>query len=220
MSALGSRSHRYDKVTDSSLLDRYLHGAVETAAPFTGAAKDKLSSTIVVLASLYARCVTQGDEPAARRQLKLHQREHIAWERDTVWRQMIGQARRGEAAGGGQLAHGGTLVHVAPDAELEKGLVSLRTPAGRLRITLRQLEGLGALGVFVLLLNVRSVAESEEANRCFAVLVFATILWATEAIPLFVTSMAVPLLLVCLRVIRVGDEDGHGERLSTHAAAQ
>ena len=183
--------------------------------PFTPSSKDKINGLIEILVNLYARCVTQGDEAAARRQLKLHQREHIAWERDTVWRQMIGQARRGESDVNGRL--GGSLLI---PAEAEKGLVNLPTPAGRLRVTLRQVQLLTAVVVFIVLLNVRSVSELEEANRCFAVLVFATILWATEAIPLFVTSMVVPLLLICLRVIRAEDEDGDLVRLSTHGAAQ
>lgn len=206
---------RYDKVTDNKLLDQYLHEVVENAEPFTPPAKDRINSTIAVLVNLYTRCVTQGDETASRRQLKLHQREHIAWERDTVWRQMIGQARRGETDMNGQM--GGSLI-ASPQAE--KGLMTLPTPAGRLRVTLRHLQLLIALVVFVVLLNVRSVSDIEEANRCFAVLVFATILWATEAIPLFVTSMAIPLLLVCLRVIRVTNEDDIEVRLSTHEAAQ
>ncbi|RPD54783.1 hypothetical protein L227DRAFT_615810 [Lentinus tigrinus ALCF2SS1-6] len=63
-----------------------------------------------------------------------------------------------------------------------------------------------AIVVFVILLNIEYI-DGAEANKCFAILVFATILWATEAIPLFVTSMFIPFLLVVLRVIR--DEDGN-----------
>lgn len=191
-----------------------MHDVVEKVEPFTSTAKDRINGAVTVLVNLYTRCVAQGDEAAARRQLKLHQREHIAWERDTVWRQMIGQARRGETALNGQL--GGSLI----PTQAEKGFMTLPTPAGRLHVTLRQLQLLVAVVVFIVLLNVQSVSDMEEANRCFAVLMFATILWATEAIPLFVTSMAVPLLLVCLRVIREKDENGDEIRLSTHDAAK
>lgn len=149
---------------------------------------------------LYARCVTRGDSIAAKRQLKIHQREHIAWERDTVWRQMIGQERRGEGGEAGAIrALGGTLL-----LEPEKGLVDLQTPAGRFKLTTKHIFLLVSVIVFVVLLNVK-VVESEEANRCLAVLVFATVMWATEAIPLFVTSIFIPLLLVTLRVIRDSD---------------
>ncbi|OBZ72026.1 putative transporter C3B8.04c [Grifola frondosa] len=200
---------KYDKVTDSNLQDRYLHDVVEQATPFVPEAKDRLNNSIALLLDLYAKCVTHGDHFEARRQLKLHQREHIAWERDTVWRQMIGQARRGEADGGTAVL-GGSLV-----AEAEKGLLDVHTPAGHFKLTLKQLYLLVSVIVFVVLLNVRVVA-GEEANRCLAVLVFATILWATEAIPLFVTSTLVPLLLVILRVIR----DREGEPLGAVAATK
>ncbi|KAM5544077.1 hypothetical protein V8D89_002263 [Ganoderma adspersum] len=189
---------KYDKVTDSNLQDRYLHTVVEQAPPFQQASKDTLNTKIALLIDLYALCVTRNDAVEARRQLKLHQREHIAWERDTVWRQMIGQARRGEE--GGLMTMGGSLV-----PEPEKGLLDVQTPAGRVKLTMKQLYLVLALVVFAVLLNIR-VVKGQEANKCFAILVFATILWATEAIPLFVTSTLIPLLLVVLQVIR-SDED-------------
>ena len=185
-------------MTDSNLQDRYLHTVVEQAPPFQQASKDKLNTKIALLIDLYALCVTHNDAVEARRQLRLHQREHIAWERDTVWRQMIGQARRGEE--GGLLTMGGSLV-----PEPEKGLLDVQTPAGRVKLTMKQLYLGLALVVFAVLLNIR-VVKGAEANKCFAILVFATILWATEAIPLFVTSTLIPLLLVVLQVIR-SDED-------------
>jgi phosphate transporter len=141
----------------------------------------------------------------------MHQREHIAWERDTVWRQMIGQERRGEAANPGTVrAMGGTLV-----LEPEKGLLDMQTPAGRFKLTTKHIFLFISTLILVVLLNVRTI-ESEEANRCFAILVFATVMWATEAIPLFVTSIFIPLLLVTLRVIR----DGDGKRLSAPDATK
>lgn len=199
---------KYDKVTDSDLKDKYLHDAVETALPFTQASKDHLNDAINRLVELYAKCVTQGDRSTAREQLRLHQRENIAWERDTVWRQMIGRERRGE--GDPTIPPGATLIQ-----EPEPSLVDIPTPVGKFKLKKRHIFMAVAVAVFTLLLNIQTV-EGVEANRCFAVLVFCTILWATEAIPLFVTSMCVPLLLVLLRVIR--DEDG--VQLSTPAATK
>ena len=173
--------------------------------------KDKLNSVINLLTDLYTKCVTHGDASAAKRQLRLNQREHIAWERDTVWRQMIGQARRADGEAGGLRALGGSLV-----IEEEKGLLDVKTPAGRMKLRTTHISLLVSIVVFIILLNVNAV-EGVEANRCFAILVFATLLWATEAIPLFVTSILLPLLLVTFRVIR--SEDGE-ERLSTTEATK
>lgn len=201
---------RYDKVTDSDLQDRYLHGVVEQSSPFQQASKDRLSSKISTLVDLYARCVTHGDPVEGRRQLKLHQREHIAWERDTVWRQMISHARRGGSDDAGMIAMGGSLI-----VEPERGLLNVQTPIGRVKLTTKMLYALVAVVVFVVLLNVQTV-DGVEANKCLAILVFATILWATEAIPLFVTSTLIPALLVVLHVIRAAD----GEPLPPPAATK
>jgi di/tricarboxylate transporter len=43
--------------------------------------------------------------------------------------------------------------------------------------------------------------QEPEKQNCLALLAFAIILWCTEAIPLFVTSMLVPFLIVLLRVL-------------------
>lgn len=63
-----------------------------------------------------------------------------------------------------------------------------------------------ALAVFAFLLSYPVFKEPEKQN-CLALLAFASILWCTEAIPLFVTSMLVPFLIVVLRVLDdVGQE--------------
>lgn len=145
---------------------------MEVAQPFTPLSKDRLNSAINRLIELYAKCVTRDDKAAAKQQLRLHQRENIAWERDTVWRQMIGRERRGE--GDAKSTAGVTLVK-----ESEEGLVDILTPVGRFRITKKIVFTFIALLVFIVLLNVQVVHELE-ANRCFAILIFCTFLWATE----------------------------------------
>jgi di/tricarboxylate transporter len=57
-----------------------------------------------------------------------------------------------------------------------------------------------SLGVFAALLYFPIFKEPEKQN-CLALLAFASMLWCTEAIPLFVTSMLVPFLVVVLRVL-------------------
>ncbi|KAJ8592872.1 Sodium/sulfate symporter [Rhizopogon salebrosus TDB-379] len=200
---------KYDKVVYSELKDRYMHELVETATPFTQESKAKVSNAIARLTDLYAKCVTNGDKSAAQQQLKLYQREHIAWERNTVWRQMIGQQRRGPVDGLG------VLVSATLEQPEERSIIDVPTPLGSLKLTKKRLSLTIAVTVFIALLNMDIVA-GEEANKCLAVLVFSTIMWATEAIPLFVTSTCVPLLLVCLQVIR-GDD---GAALSTPDATK
>ncbi|KAG2017401.1 phosphate transporter [Coprinopsis cinerea AmutBmut pab1-1] len=198
---------KYDKVTYSELKDRYLHQVVEPALPFTATSKDQLNAGINTLIDLYTKCVTRDDRNLAKEQLKLHQRENIAWERDTVWRQMIGRERRGE----GDPELDGAVIMKGP----EPPVLDVPTPVGRFKITKRKIYKVVAALLFVILLNTK-MFEEVEANNCFAILCLCTFLWATEAIPLFVTSLFVPLLLVLFRVIR----DEEGERLSTQGATK
>ncbi|KAJ6489019.1 SPX domain-containing protein [Mycena sanguinolenta] len=204
---------KYDKVTEHELKDSYLHASVEPSTPFTAASRATLTALTTQLVDLYAKCVTRGDRSLAKQQLRLHQRENIAWERDTVWRQMIGRERRGD---GDAVGMGASLVPQEDDALLngKPGLV-LNLGFARVRVTQKKIMLLVSIAVFIWLLNRRTISEPE-ANRCFAVLMFCTLLWATEAIPLFVTSLMVPLLLVCFSVIR----DGDGKALSAPDATK
>ncbi|KAG5652755.1 hypothetical protein H0H81_003842 [Sphagnurus paluster] len=190
---------KYDKVTYSELKDRYMHHVVEHATPFTQESKDRLNGALQRLADLYTRCVTSGDRQRALNQLKLHQRENIAWERDTVWRQMIAQQRRGDLED--EPTEMGVL-YKKPGP----GLFFIPTPLGTIRVTKKMIYKIGA-GVLFTSILVTPVVEGVEANRCFAILIFCTFLWATEAIALFVTSMFVPLLLVVLQVVRDGEKN-------------
>jgi hypothetical protein len=94
---------------------------------------------------------------------------------------MIGQARRGGAGfvggDGGSGSGGATLVVEEEDSAWV--LVEVPTPAGRLRLTRREAAIGCALVVFAIMLNVR-IVDGAEANRCLAILVLSTILWATE----------------------------------------
>ena len=143
---------------------------------------------------------------------------------------MIGRERRGEGEGGPPVS-GGTLV-----TEEVKAILQVPTPAGAFKLTGKKISLVIAIAVFIALLNT-PVLPTVEANRCFAVLIFSTIMWATEvcrlhlviaifsdrlfkAIPLFVTSLLVPLLLVTLRVIRSENEEAGYPRLSSPEATK
>ncbi|TEB31586.1 SPX-domain-containing protein [Coprinellus micaceus] len=157
---------KYDKVTYSELKDRYLHDLVERAHPFTPQAKDRLNHGVNTLIDLYCKCVTRGDRSLAKEQLKLHQRENIAWERDTVWRQMIGRERRGD---GLEAFEGATLVK--PE---EPPVVKVKTPIGPFMLTKRKIRFLLSIILFFVLVNIPFV-QGKEANNCIAILTFLCI---------------------------------------------
>ena len=55
--------------------------------------------------------------------------------------------------------------------------------------------------IFVVLLMIPSFKDQEQRN-CMAILVFVSYLWALEVLPLFVTAILVPLLVIVFRVLR------------------
>lgn len=190
---------KYDKICERDLKHRYMESVVDQALPFKQVTRDELAQALARLIDLYAKCVTRDDKEAATKQLRVHHREAVVWERDTVWRRMIAAERHGEHSGlAGALAEG-------IEAVTASTIAAVQTPLGRLHITRRRIALLLSLITLIVLLNVQLI-EGREENRCFAILIFATVLWATEAIPLFVTSMAIPLLTVTLRVYK--DKDG------------
>lgn len=155
---------KYDKITGSELKRYYTSNYVTKAYPFRTATKQKLNATIQRIEHGYAALTHQDDTVEdAVRELKAHLRDRIVWERNTIWRDMIGQERKVQNMG-----------NVA-----ERKLV--HTPFGDLdRSTLSQLAWLVAcLVVFFILLKTELFADIEQ-NRCFAILIFASMLWATE----------------------------------------
>ncbi|KAJ7053590.1 SPX domain-containing protein [Mycena amicta] len=194
----------FRKILKKCLKDTYLHTAVEPAQPFTPSARSTLTGLANRLVDLYTKCVTRGDRGLAKQQLRLHQRENIAWERDTVWRQMIGRERRGDGGtfAGAVLLEDEDTLGPADSQNPKPGWVITLGPRTRIRVTRKKIALLGAIAVFVALLNHQTV-QGTEANRCYAILMFCTVLWATEVPSRYSSPRSwYPLLLVVFGVIR------------------
>lgn len=227
---------KFDKILDRNMRPRYMEQHVDPAYPFRQEEKERLDGRIGDMERAYAAVATGGDIERARRDLRSHLREHVVWERNTVWRDLIGLERRAEAARlGRSLTLGGglggdvtdpSMVRLQGDEEvLLPGVVprrQLRTPFGRINVPAwlvgtPMLVMLGILAAFAILL-VAPILEAPEQQNCLAMLVLVSMLWATEAIPLFVTALLVPFLTVVLAVVR--SEMGSPHRLSSKEAAQ
>ncbi|KAF9927151.1 low-affinity phosphate transporter [Linnemannia zychae] len=200
---------KYDKISENSTRKVYMNQVVLQAYPFKQETTTKLQAQIDRVRDIYARIFTNGDIEVAMRSLKMHLKEQMVWERNTIWRDMIGIERKSQAVG------------VRPSSDLKSGPTIIKTPFGSITLPEWLTRNIWMLlfccFVFIVLLNVKLFDEPEQQS-CFAILVFASLLWATEALPLFVTSLLVPLLVVTLRVMRSDDEDH--TRLDSHAAAK
>lgn len=89
---------KYEKVLGAKVKVQYLQ-KVEEQYPFLASTKTKLDQSIEVLTQWYARIATDGKIQIAQGDLKSHLREHIVWERNTIWRDMVEQERRHETIG-------------------------------------------------------------------------------------------------------------------------
>ncbi|CAO1634374.1 unnamed protein product [Jaminaea pallidilutea] len=193
---------KYEKILGSGLKDTYLGQVVRQQYPFRPDTMQALDARIGVLIQLYAKVVTSGDVRLAQSQLKAHLREQVVWQRNTVWREMIGIERRAQGASLEQTVMG----RPSNDGEKPKPIkiFGFTLP---LWLGVSAIQLAIAITLLVLLLKapgLRFFPRVEEQN-CLALLVFCTILWATEVIPLFVTSLLVPFLVVTLRVGRTDD---------------
>lgn len=214
---------KFDKICNKSLRQKYMDNVVEPASPFRPEATKTVEENVGKMELAYANLVTVGDVEKARRDLRSHLREHVVWERNTVWRDMIGMERRAEAASLGRALLGRDIstgaARLQGDEELNAPTKEISTPLGRFRLPLwllntSMLNLVAILAIFVMLL-VAPIMEKPEQQNCLAILVFASLMWATEAIPLFVTSLTIPFLCITLRVVR--SDDGN-KRLSSKDA--
>lgn len=215
---------KFDKIIDRQLRPKYMDSTVDTAYPFKRETAKLLEEYIGKMVKAYAAIITNGDEELATRDLRSHLREHVVWERNTVWRELIGMERRAEAASLGHTLLGldadAKKTRLQGDDELVIPTKEIATPLGRLKLPVWLLSPtvfslVIIVSLFFALLFIPLLEKPEQQN-CLAMLVLVSLLWATEALPLFVTSLLIPFLCVVLQVFR--DKDKPHERLGSKDA--
>lgn len=181
---------KYDKILDRKLKDVYLERVVDAANTFQPETIKHIDTNIEKVEDIYAGVVTGGDKALARKELRLHLREHVVWERNTVWREMIGIERKAQAANMGLRR---TLLGADTDpakARLQGddddtgAMKELYTPIGRIVCPKWLFSStfftlVGIIAVFFALLFA-PIMEKVEQQNCLAMLIFVSLLWATE----------------------------------------
>lgn len=180
---------KYDKILDRKLKSHYLNKYVYPAYPFQQSTMDRLTRNLERMEAAYSQICTKGDVSEAKRELRLHLREHVVWERNTVWREMIGIERKAQAANIGitqtllgQDTTGGKIRRQGDDAELD--MKEVDTPIGKYRCPQWLISRtfwmlVACIAIFVVLLLV-PIMEKPEQQNCLAMVVFVSLLWATE----------------------------------------
>jgi hypothetical protein len=197
---------KYDKILDRKLKSIYLNKYVYPAYPFQQSTMDRLTENLERIEAAYAQICTKGDVAEAKRELRLHLREHVTWERNTVWREMIGIERKAQAANIGisqtllgRDTTGGKIRRQGDD--IEPDLKEVSTPIGKYRCPQWLISRafwmlVACISVFVVLLVV-PIMEKPEQQNCLAMVIFVSLLWATE------------VCLICLWKRSNADRTGH-----------
>ncbi|KAF9111713.1 low-affinity phosphate transporter [Mortierella sp. AM989] len=196
---------KHDKLAECSTLTSYMTTIVDLSIPFQAESRQNLDEQIIRLQALYARTCTSGSMALAAKELRSHLREYIVWERNTVWRDMVGQERKAEGA------RAVDPKEHEPWRIFGKEIPFISKEDGR-----RIILGLLGIIIFAVLMSV-SIFDTREQNRCFAILITTAYFWATEVFPLFATALLVPLLTVLCQVMR---DPTTKKTLSTTAATK
>jgi phosphate transporter len=181
---------KYDKILDRSLKSKYIEQHVDPAFPFRLETLKHIEENILRMEKAYAAVATEGDVALAKKELRLHLREHVVWERNTVWREMIGIERKAQAANMGLRRtllgkdNDPSKARLQGDDDVVTDMKEVSTPVGRFRCpgwlfssTLFTL--ILIIAIFFILLFVPMKLNTEQQN-CLAMLAFVSLLWATE----------------------------------------
>jgi len=194
---------KYDKICDRNLKAKYLDHQVAPAYPFQAETMNRIEGNIVLMEKAYAKVVTQGDVELAKKELRLHLREHVVWERNTVWREMIGIERKAQAANMGIRRtllgrdNDPARARLQGDDDMNPDMKELDTPVGRFRcptwlFSSTMMTLVAIFLIFIVMLYIQ-IFDNVAQQNCLAMLTFVSLLWATE----------VRTLLMCLDIMLI-----------------
>eukprot|EP00842_Homolaphlyctis_polyrhiza_P002147 jgi/Hompol1/2933/HPOL_003058-RA len=202
---------KYEKVIGTHNIKAEYMARVEHSLTFTANSARIVSAFINAIITVFARIATNGFVGPAKEELNDHLTDQIEWERNTIWRDMVEHERRNESIIGSRAGHVAGS-QGAPTYFRWVDVCGFSVP--RPIISSSVLSIIFAFIVLIVVVKSEILPTPEQTN-CLAILLFASILWALEALPLFITSILVPLLVVILKVQRK-----NGERLGAKDAAK
>ncbi|KAM9914836.1 hypothetical protein OXX69_000276 [Metschnikowia pulcherrima] len=181
---------------------------------------DHMVQVYAFLSGRYSADSTQSLD-TVRDELKSYLRDHIVWERNTVWKDLLSLEKKNynlhlddNAVRSSKMGDEGfltTLMHMQmKKLHFPFGVTILHrdhVKAPQFLFTSQMIKLGLVIVVFIVLMTVPTMHDKQQA-RCLAVLATAALSWATEALPLWVTSMMVPLLVVACKVLKATDGNG------------
>lgn len=192
---------KWDKVTGSNLRETYFEKVVSQAEPFTLETFSLISDAMNHVLGMYAAVFTMGNLRDAKVELKMHMRDHIIFDRSTVWKDLVGKERQTFDAHAELPKKGYTIPYV-------NFFVSQKTMYSIFGFSV-------SLILYIVLMCVDTMGQAE-ASKCLALLIFAALMWAFECIPLFATAFLIPLMVVPMHLVK----DSNGNVLPASQAAK
>ncbi|OWB80539.1 hypothetical protein B5S32_g4823 [[Candida] boidinii] len=224
---------KFDKVLNESIRNDYMESLPSNSYIFKLVTISKLDEYIDELIKIYAS-LTNSDIEHSKENLKILLRDHIIWERSKVWKGYINNINGFNIEDNEDVVDDSELRNLySMPCYKYKLPIDINLPYfynfNRKQLKCYQIEYLKlpkfflgwrsikiAITILVtgLLLGLKSLHDTQQ-KHCMALVICCAILWATEAIPLFTTSMLVPFLVVILKVLKADD----GSAMDTVSAA-
>lgn len=204
---------KFDKSLQTEIRQKYMDSLEKRTHVFNpGTIKtlqNCITETVVTYARLSQDVFTHADSDmldleTAESELATHLRAHVVYERNTVWKDMINLERKAQNLKAKEsidrTARAPVDIPVIPETWSEVRKMSWSQLVRLILLQRSVFKFVLITAVFVFLLYFPLLNDVLQKN-CFAILVYASLLWATEAVPLFVTSLIIPMLIVILPVL-------------------
>lgn len=159
---------KWDKVTGSHLRQSYFEKIVKEVDAFSQDNLRTIDQTLAHVLDMYAAVFTMGNKQHALVELKMHLRDHVIFDRSTVWKDLVGKQRQTMDA------------HVAIPSkgfQIGKFFISYKT-------CINIFGFLVSLILYIILMCIDTMGQ-KEASKCLALLIFSALMWAFEVKKLF-----------------------------------
>lgn len=207
---------KFDKSLDTNIKSDYLSIIKKNSKIFNKKnSSTKLNLLISDTIDLYSKLlnITYND---AKDRLSSHLKEHIVWERNTVWKDMINLERRFQSTTNDTTTNDNNNME---DITTDENIPLLSDSSKNLKkkhkkkkkhlfYILKKPNSIKFIVItiifFILLLQQPTTfnLDDNQQRNCLAILIYSSLLWATEVIPLFVTSLLIPFLIVTFPLLK------------------
>ncbi|CAI5757817.1 unnamed protein product [Candida verbasci] len=213
---------KFDKICNYSVKQDFIDNFLpNNSKVFEHATIQSLEQKLDTIVKIYAFLIgsvtiktTKEDLESVKNELKSNLRDHIVFERNTVWKDLLSiekksynldldnAATQNNKMGDEANATSSMLYMQMKEIKIWKTNKVISLPA--FLFTIQMVKILITVIAFVILISIKTLNDPVE-GRALAVLVACIILFATEAIPLYATGIFIPLLCVTCRIVKDND---------------